>query len=54
MPKTEWNIFERDSRIKIHNQEISHPLEANIWQLDIDTQIRYLKSIALAGCNCNK
>ncbi len=51
MPEDEWNLFERDSRIEIHNVQIGHPMEANIWQLSIDDQIEYLKSIAAAGCN---
>lgn len=51
MPEEEWNLFERDSRIIMNGQEINHPLEANIWQMDIDNQIQYLMSIAKAGCN---
>ena len=51
LPENEWNLFERDSRIYMGEREISHPLEANIWQLDIDEQIEYLISIAKAGCN---
>ena len=50
MPEDEWNIFERDSRININGQMISHPLEANIWQMDIDMQLKYLISISKAGC----
>ncbi len=33
---------------------IGHPFEANIWQLGIDAQVEYLKSIAQAGCNTGK
>lgn len=54
MPRTEWNLFERDSRICIKGRLISHPIEANIWQMDISEQIEYLKSIAAAGCNCGE
>lgn len=50
MPEEEWNRFERDSRININNMEIHHPIEANIWEMDIDNQVEYLKSIAMAGC----
>ena len=50
MPREEWNYFIRDSRININGSEISHPFEANIWQLDIDSQVEYLSSIAKAGC----
>ena len=51
MPKEEWKLFERDSRIVIGTQEIGHPLEANIWQLEQESQVRVLSSIAKAGCN---
>lgn len=51
MPREEWNIFERDSRIRVNGEEISHPMEANIWQFSIDSQIAYLTSISQAGCN---
>ncbi|MBR5970405.1 MAG: FAD-dependent oxidoreductase [Lachnospiraceae bacterium] len=50
MPETEWALFERDSRIRIRGQLISHPFEANLWQLDTDSQVEYLMSIARAGC----
>ena len=51
MPKEEWNLFQRDSRIHIGSYLIQHPIEANIWQFPIDKQIEYLKSISIAGCN---
>lgn len=51
MPSDEWDSFVRDSQIYVHNKYIGHPFEANIWQFDIDEQVKYLKSIAIAGCN---
>ena len=51
MPKEEWNLFTRDSRIEMDNSIISHPFEANIWQLPLEEQVVYLESIARAGCN---
>ena len=51
MPESEWNRFDRDSRISIHGQTIGSPFEANIWQLDEAHQKRYLADIAAAGCN---
>ncbi len=51
MPEEEWDIFERDSRILIHDTYIGHPFEANIWQLEEDKQQMYLESIKKAGCN---
>lgn len=51
MPRDEWNVFERDSRIEIHGTQIGHPFEANIWQLPRELQQMYLASIKEAGCN---
>lgn len=51
MPKEEWNLYNRDSRIAINDSLIGHPIEANIWQMEIENQVEYLKSIAIAGCN---
>lgn len=51
MPEEEWNKFNRDSRIVVNGNMISHPIEANIWQMKIEDQVAYLKSIAEAGCN---
>lgn len=51
LPESEWNIFDRDSTIRIHGQEVGHPFEANIWQLSEDLQEKYLSSIKNAGCN---
>lgn len=54
MPKEEWNLFERDSKINLFGAAISHPLEANIWQLPEGQQLKFLKSIFAAGCNQNR
>ena len=51
MPEEEWDKYDRDSRIVTGNNVIHHPFEANIWEMDIDNQVEYLKSIAAAGCN---
>lgn len=51
MPEEEWNIYDRDSRIDMGSYEIGHPFEANIWQMPQDEQVKFLKSIAVAGCN---
>ena len=51
MPEDEWLLFDRDSRIEVANQTVGHPFEANIWQLDLDSQVAILESIAKAGCN---
>lgn len=51
MPEEEWEKFDRDSRIAVNGDVISHPIEANIWQMKLENQVEYLKSIAVAGCN---
>ena len=54
MPEDEWDKYKRDSRIDMGTYEIGHPFEANIWQMPVEEQVKYLKSIALAGCNLGK
>lgn len=54
MPENEWDIFTRDSRIVLNGYEVGHPIEANIWQMKLEDQVTYLKSIATAGCNQEK
>lgn len=51
MPKDEWELYDRKSVIDLQGKYIEHPLEANIWQLDMDRQVEYLVSIAKAGSN---
>lgn len=51
MPENEWELYNRDSRIVVNENEVSHPIEANIWQMKLENQVEYLKSIAIAGCN---
>lgn len=51
MPEKEWIKYTRNSQIDLNGKLIGHPIEANIWQLNIDMQIEYLKSISTAGCN---
>ncbi len=54
MPEQEWELFERDSRIQVDGKLVGHPLEANIWQFDLEQQVAYLTSIARAGCNLDE
>lgn len=51
MPEEEWDKYDRDSRIVVNGNVVNHPIEANIWQMKIEDQVEYLKSIAVAGCN---
>jgi protoporphyrinogen oxidase len=53
MPLDEWNRFERNSQIFINDSFINSPIEANIWQMKVEEQVEYLKTIAVAGCNLN-
>lgn len=50
LPRDEWNLFDRVSKIRLRGQEIDHPLESNLWQFSKDAQVDYLESIAQAGC----
>ena len=54
MPEKEWDLYNRDSRIIVNGNTVNHPIEANIWQMKIEDQVEYLKSIAVAGCNLGK
>ena len=54
MPEEEWDKYTRDSRIVVNGNIVNHPIEANIWQMKIEDQVEYLKSIAVAGCNVGK
>ena len=51
LPKEEWDLYERDSRIDLYGDIIGSPIEANIWQLPEDKQKKYLDAIEAAGCN---
>ena len=51
MPEEEWIKYDRDSRIAVNGTIVNHPIEANIWQMKVEDQVEYLKSIAIAGCN---
>ncbi len=51
MPEEEWDLYDRDSRIVVNDNVVNHPIEANIWQMKLEDQVEYLKSIAVAGCN---
>ncbi len=51
MPESEWNLYNRKTTININGKIIGQPIEANIWQMKIEDQVEYLKSIATAGCN---
>jgi protoporphyrinogen oxidase len=50
MPREEWSLFDRVSKIHIRHMDVDHPLEANLWQFPSEVQADYLESIAQAGC----
>lgn len=49
MPEGEWNKISRVSTIKVGDNEIDYPFEANIWQFPPKICIKYLVSIFKAG-----
>ena len=51
MAEDEWDRYKRNTSLVMGNVVMGQPIEAFIWQLPIDSQVQYLKSIALAGCN---
>lgn len=54
LPKKEWNLYKRCSKIAIHDQLIDYPIESNIWNLPVDLQISYLKSLFQVSNSINK
>lgn len=50
LPRSEWQEYQRKSRILLRGVELDYPLEANLWQLPLDDQVDFLASIAQAGC----
>ncbi len=51
MPEGEWDIYNRKTTLHVNGNVIGQPIEANIWQMKLEDQVEYLKSIAIAGCN---
>lgn len=51
MPEDEWDLYDRKTTLHVNGNIIGQPIEANIWQMKLDDQVEYLKSIAVAGCN---
>ncbi len=54
MPEEEWNLYDRKTTLHVNGSVIGQPIEAHIWQMRLEDQIEYLKSIAIAGCNLDK
>ena len=51
LPQSEWSLYERNSKIRYKGVLLDHPFESNIWQMSLEDQVDFLKSIAQAGCN---
>lgn len=49
LPRSEFNPFDRVSRIALGAHEVDYPLESNIWQLPPELCAEYLVSIAQNG-----
>jgi protoporphyrinogen oxidase len=47
--KSEFNHFDRVSRVELGSHEIDYPVESNIWQLPPDTAAEYLTSVRSCG-----
>lgn len=54
LPQAEWSWYERNSKIRYKDTLLDHPFESNIWQMKVDDQVAFLKSVAQAGCNSGK
>lgn len=48
-PESNFNQFDRVSKIDLYGNIIDYPIESNIWQLPVDEQIKYLISVARNG-----
>lgn len=44
LPSTEFNTFDRVSKITLPDGVIDYPIEYNLWQLPVDRQVEYLIS----------
>ncbi len=51
MPEEEWDLYSRKTLIHFDGLQIGQPFESHIWQMDLERQVAYLKSIAISGAN---
>ena len=49
--ESEFNYFDRVSKIQLQGHYIDYPIESNIWQLPLDQQVEYLISVIQNGEN---
>lgn len=49
IPETEFNYFDRVSKIELGDEIIDYPVESSLWQLKIENQVKYLISVVRAG-----
>ena len=49
LPESEFNVFERVSKISLANDIIDYPIEYNLWQLPIEKRASYLIDCIRAG-----
>lgn len=47
--KSEFNFFERVSKIHLDGHILDYPIEANLWQLPLEKQVEYLISAIRSG-----
>lgn len=54
LPKEEWNLYDRISKIRTAEFELDYPYEANIWQLPVEAQVEHLISLKNSGSSQGK
>jgi protoporphyrinogen oxidase len=54
LPRSEFNTFERVSKISLQGSIIDYPVEYNLWQLPVERQVEYLISCVRAADASNR
>ena len=49
LPESEWNLYNRSTKIAVGEHSVNYPLESNLWQFPTETALDYLESIAQLG-----
>jgi protoporphyrinogen oxidase len=49
IPQTDFNLFDRVSKIHLNGQLIDYPVEYSLWQLPLESRIKYLISCIQAA-----
>ena len=46
LPESEWELYDRSTKIAVGEHSINYPFESNLWQFPTETALDYLESIA--------